>query len=99
MYTVTTAARIRIGSFASEAWNAARSSLEARPDADRQAHSVFGLLDRAHGLSERGARRQVEGERHYRELPLVIDRERRRLLVSMRVKALSGTCGPVEDCT
>ncbi len=51
--------------------------------ADRHADVFLGLLDRVDRLAERGARRQVERHRRRRELPEMLDFERRRLLLDL----------------
>ena len=55
-----------------------RRALEAAADAGRQAGLARRRLDGADGVAERDPRRQVERQRHRRELRLVVDRERRR---------------------
>ena len=54
-----------------------RAAGECRHDGIRQADFLLRLLDRLHGLAQRTARPQVEGQRHRRELALVDDGQRR----------------------
>ena len=53
--------------------------------------SLSTLLNRVHGIAERSAWRQIEGERHDGKLPLMVDRERRGPVSASVVNALSGT--------
>jgi len=57
-----------------------RRPLEAAFDAGRQSEPLRRRLDGPHRVAERRARRQVERERHRRELSLTADRDRRRFL-------------------
>ena len=61
------------GSLASDCLEGLRGALEAGVDARRQPDLALGPVDGVDGLAQRHARRQVEGERHRRELALVVD--------------------------
>jgi len=52
------------------------AALEARRNRSRQMQLLRGLLDRRHRLANRDLGRQVEAQRHRRELALVVDRNR-----------------------
>ena len=54
-----------------------RRALEAGLDAGRQPDLLLRLLDGLDGVAQRDAGRQIERQRDRRELPLVIDRQRR----------------------
>ena len=51
-------------------------ALEARPDGGGQPDLPLGVLDGGDGVAEGDAGGEVEGQRHRRKLPLVIDGER-----------------------
>ena len=53
-----------------------RGALEAGLDAGGEPERTHRGFDRGHRVSQRDARRQVEGQRHRRELRLVVHRER-----------------------
>ena len=55
-----------------------RRALKARLDARRHAQFLPGLVDGAHRLSQGDAGREIERDGDHRELPLVIDGQRRR---------------------
>ncbi len=67
----TRAAAIRIGSVASEDWNAWALPWNVPIRETRLAHLGYRLLDRRHGLAERDALRQVEASGHRRKLALM----------------------------
>ncbi len=52
-------------------------ALKARLQRERLAQVFFDLLDGAHRLTDRGAGREVERDRHRGKLTLVVDDERR----------------------
>ena len=54
-------------------------ALKARLERERLAQLFFNLLDGAYRLTDRGARREIERDRHRRELALMVDDERRHL--------------------
>ena len=54
-------------------------ALEAGLQRQRLAQLFFDLLDGADRLADRGARREIERDRHRRELALMVDDERRHL--------------------
>src|ERR1700722_19382228 len=56
-----------------------RVTLEAGLERERRGEGVFGRLNIAYRLAERGARREVERDCHRRELALVVDHKRRGL--------------------
>ena len=60
-----------------------RRALEAGDHADRKADFGLGLLDLIDRGAERGAGRQVERDRDRRELPDMVDRERRGLFAHL----------------
>jgi len=60
-----------------------RRALEAAVERDRRLELGLRLLDGRHRLAECRAGREVEGDRHRRELALVVDGERRDLLVNL----------------
>ena len=78
------AARIRIGSLASEFWNAAAVPWNAGLDACGHADFLLGLVDGVHGVAQRGVGRKVEREGDDRELSLMIDDERRGARLELR---------------
>ena len=74
---MTSAARISIGSLASEVWKAAAVPWKLAWMLAGKPISCSACWIAFDGLAQRDARRQVERQRHHRELALVIDRQRR----------------------
>jgi len=72
-------ATMRIGVLFSDAPNAWALPWKAGLERERRMQLFFNLLNAAHRLADRGARREIERDRHRRELALVIDHERRDL--------------------
>ena len=54
-------------------------ALKAGLQRERLAQLFFDLLNGAYRLADRGARREIERDRHRRELALMVDDERRHL--------------------
>ena len=75
----TSAAAIRIGVLESDAWKAWALPWKLVASDSRLAELLLDLLDGGNRLPDRNSRREVERDRHRRELALMIDHERRHL--------------------
>ena len=73
------AAAMRIGVLDSDAAECLGVALKAGLQRERRAQLLFDLLDGADRLTDRGARREIERDRHRGELALMVDHERRDL--------------------
>src|SRR5215475_13775178 len=78
MYTARRAARISIGSLASEAWKAWAVPWKLPWMLGGEAELACPPLDGGDGVAERDAGGEVEGERHGGELRLVVHGQRGR---------------------